>query len=202
MTTRTLFAVFALAACTASPAPPPAPPLGTIAASMTDAVRLAEEIPRAPADRFGVDGRFRVIHTTACDTVGGNPLVWPDHSMPPAAGRPMRVLWTTTPSAPFDAAPAFLLVSVGDVEPRPFVGVGLDGCALHVSADPRNVLVFAPAPGSVLTADGGRLWFQWTPPDIFAGVEINCQLMRYSKRANAAGWLFSPGLEIWIGSGT
>tara|TARA_R110000782_G_scaffold253743_1_gene341956 strand:- start:34846 stop:35355 length:510 start_codon:yes stop_codon:yes gene_type:complete len=150
-------------------------------------------------DRFGPRGRFRVVHGSACDTPGGNPLVIPDLSAPPAAGQPLRVVWTMAPSAPFPSSDsAFLLVSFGDVAPvRLPASAGLPGCTLHVNPNKAALRALAPAQGSILTAEGGRVWLHWTPAAAFAGHEINCQLV--VRRGGR--WALSPGLEIWIGSG-
>ena len=162
-------------------------------------------VESVPTNRFGPRGRFRVIHKSACDSSlsMGNPLVWPDKSMPPTAGQPLRVQWTTTPSAPFaDVEPVYLLVSFGDVTPIELpASTGFAGCTLHVDPNPRNLFTFAPGSIPQLTQDGGRIWLHWTPPAAFAGHEMNMQLVTFARDANSAGWILSPGLELWIGSG-
>ena len=203
-------AVLALTACSV-----PAPPLGTPSTdsileappARAAALRIDDAPPVPDRERFGKRGRFRVVHKSACDAwstyARGNPLVWPDQDTPPTAGEPLRVLWTTTPSSPYmDVVAAYLLVSFGDVKPVELPPeIGYPGCTLHVDPNPRNLFVLTPSPGSVLTMDGGRIWLHWPPPDAFAGHEVNCQLMVHAADANAGGWLFSPGLEMWIGSG-
>lgn len=156
----------------------------------------------AVPNHYGRVGRFRVIHRSACATGGrGNPLVLPDRSMQPAAGDPLRVLWTTTPIGPFPSSPAYLLVSFGDVQPIELPSsAGFLGCTLHVDPRKSNLFALMPRPGSVLTQDGGRVELNWTPPASFAGLEINMQLLAHAPDADG-GWLFSPGLELWIGSG-
>jgi len=161
-------------------------------------------------DVYGRHGRFRVVHRTACRSGFPNPLVWPDRyaaapgrPRPPAAGEPLRVEWTTEGTVPpFPASPVFLLVSLGDtgsIELGP--GTGLAGCSLHVSPNPRNLFAFAPASVPWLTQVGGVVRLTWTPPAVFAGVEVNMQAVVYAPEANAAGWLLSPGLELWVGRG-
>jgi len=191
----------ALVACT-TPEPFPAPTGGGMPQPLARAVTL--DTAEAPQHRYGPRGRFRVVHKSACDRSdhGGNPLVFPDLSMPPTVGEPLRVMWTTEGTvAPFPAAPAVLLISLGDVQPVELAGVGLPGCTFHVDGNPKNLHVFAPGTVPWLTQDGGRIWLHWTPTPIFAGVEINMQLAVKAPGANAAGWLLSPGLELWVGRG-
>lgn len=194
-----------LALLTACASPPALPVPATPATEMPTPLVLGAELdgPTPAREKFGKRGRYRVVHTSAClssDRTGG-PLVWPDRSAPPTAGAPTRVQWTTTPSAPYPQAPAVLLMSLGDVTPIPLGAAGLPGCALHVDTNPRNLFAFTPGTVPWLTQDGGRVWLHWTPPASFAGVELNMQLVVYSPGANDAGWLTSPGLELWVGSG-
>jgi len=179
---------------------PVAAPLGK--AAEADTVLGAVEVRTDAAFRFGSRGRFRVVHGSVCRAPGrGSPLVWPGRTLP-RVGAPLRVQWTTTPTAPYISGPVFLLLSFGDtpsVELPPVAG--FPGCTLHVDPDPRNLYAIAPARGSILTQDGGQVWLHWTPPASFAGVELNCQLVAHAPGANAGGWLFSPGLEMWIGAG-
>lgn len=180
---------------------PPAPPQQTLAAT------LDEDLGPARRDRFGRVGRFRELHgSTACDNSlrQGNPLVWPDRSLPPTAGQPLRVQWTTTPTAPhIDTPVGYLLASFGTRQPIELTSAGFPGCLLHVDTAPRNLFVLSHDPDGTpqFTHDGDHFWLHWTPPDAFAGHEIVLQLVVSAPGANEAGWLFSPGLELWIGSG-
>lgn len=155
--------------------------------------------------RFGPAGRYRVLHGgSACANATGHgaPLVWPDRSAPPTVGVPTRVQWTSTPTAPFiDTPQAVLLLSFGRREPVLLTSAGFPGCLLHVDPSPRNLFAVVPKQGSEVTHDGGQVWLHWTPPSAFAGIELVAQLVLASPEANQGGWLFSPGLEMWIGSG-
>ena len=182
-------ALLLLAACHT----PPPPPLGALA-SLESVVAPAAPDPNT----FGMRGRFRVVHASACDAPGGNPLVWPDHTMPPTAGQPLRVEWTTAPSRPYREGPTYLLLSFGNAVPIVLPAeLGFPGCTLHVNPSPKNLHAIAPAAGSILTQSGGIVSLDWTPPAAFAGLEVNCQLVTH----RAGGWVFSPGLELWVGSG-
>lgn len=178
---------------------PEAPPLAPAAALLDGA-----DAPVPARDRFGAFGRSRVVYgRTTCAAGGrGGVLVHPDPKARPTVGRPLRVVWTTTPTAPYvEPVACYLLVSFGDVAPTQLVGVGLDGCTLHVDGNARNRYSLTPAPGSILTAQGGRITLEWAPPASFAGVELNLQLLVYAPGASRTGWTLSPGLELWIGSG-
>lgn len=179
-----------LASCSSGPDPIP---LGLAASANL------EDTPVPARQAYGREGRFRVIHASACDGPGGNPLVWPDRTNPPTVGRPLRVTWTVRPSKPLpEAFSAHLLVSFGDVMPIELpAAVGYPGCTLHVNPNPRNLRVLTPAAGSILTRDAGRVFLDWTPPPALAGVEVNCQLLVWV----GGRWRFSPGLELWIGHG-
>lgn len=180
---------------------PVAPPQQAHAATLDGAVGESRR------DRFGRLGRFRELHgATACDNLlrQGNPLVWPDRSMPPAAGHPLRVQWTTTPTPPgVDTPVGYLLASFGTRPPIDLTPAGFSGCLLHVDTNPRNLFVLSHDPDGTpqFTHDGDQFWLHWTPPDAFAGHEIVLQLVISTPGANDPGWLFSPGLELWIGSG-
>lgn len=204
-----LLALYAVVACVA-----PTPPLPSLVQQASQrfpeappvaAAVLEGDGATAPSDKFGKAGRYRVLHAaSACENPlrQGAPLVWPDRSAPPTVGEPTRVQWTATPSAPFvDTPQAVLLVSFGRREPILLTDAGYPGCWLHVDPDPRNLFTIMPAAGSTLTHDGGRIWLHWTPPAALAGVEIVAQLIIATPGANPGGWLLSPGLEMWIGSG-
>lgn len=177
-------------------APPPAPPF---------AAQVAEDTAPAPPvldrQRFGAAGRYRVIHGRTACAGGARPVVIPDRSSPPAVGVPMRVAWTTAGVIDPQPAEAWLLVSLGDVTPVRLVDVGLPGCWLHVDPGPRNLWAFAAGAVPWLEADGGYVRMLWTPPASFAGLEVNMQLVARAPGVNPAGWMLSPGLEVWIGAG-
>lgn len=187
---KAALALLALAACAT-----PTPPLEAVAALGIDAPAAAQP------GRFGATGRYRVLHgSTSCESRGGNPMVWPDRSAPPTVGRPTRVEWTTNPTAPYRDGYAYLLVSLGDAPPIDLTPFGFTGCTLWVTTARGKLFSVAPKPGSRLTREGGTFELNWTPPPAFAGVEVRYQLVVASPD-NAPGWILSPGLEAWIGSG-
>lgn len=186
-----------LAGCTSSPPPSPVGEptdidsvLGSRAAASTLAGSLAY-------------GRFRVIHgKSACrsSNIGeGNPMVWPSQKLP-KVGEPMRVEWTLNPSVPFEDRPCYLLVSFepANIDLTP---LGFRGCHMFVAPPEgnRQLHALAPQPGSILTQQDGRVYLDWTPGSAFAGRKMYSQLVVYSPGANARDWLWSPGLETWVG---
>lgn len=209
-----LFAAVCVVSCRLTrrtPTPPPfvPPSSSSLPAPPAAAAVTLDAAAPVPRNRYGRHGRFRVVHKSACDSRGGNPLVWPYRRprdpakpRPPAAGEPMLVQWTTEGAIePFPNVATVLLVSFNDVRPIELHGVGLDGCSFHVDGNPKNLYAFTPGTVPWLTQAGGKVWLEWTPPASFAGVELNMQLVVHAPGENDSGWLLSPGLELWIGRG-
>lgn len=169
---------------------------------------LAESVldgdPTAAMTPGPFTGRFRVMHgTTACKSgiAGqGNPMVWPQSDRP-TAGQPLRIDWTTNPTAPYEPRPALLMVWF-DRTPSPvdMTAFGYDGCLLHAPTKLGLVQTMTPKDGTMLTQSGGMVSLNWTPGPQWVGRKLFSQLVVYSPGANGKGWLLSPGLELWVGN--
>lgn len=130
-------------------------------------------------------------------------MVWTPNEEP-VAGRPVRVEWTTRAMPPFPTDAAVLVSSW-----QPASGVfdftlfGASGCQLLVNMDQ---LVYIPSGyhDSKLTRQlgSGKIVFEWMPDVSYVGKSLFMQLLVLSPGQNFAGILASPGLEIFIGSGS
>lgn len=196
--------VFLLVGCSAAPSGFPVPARVAEMPRATAVSRWAgtHAVTLAAPSKFGRVGRARIIRSGCrpADPVMGSPVVIVDGF--PTAGRPFRVLWTVNPTAPYDAdRPAMLLVSIGPAESVRLDPVGMPGCVLSVGTSPDRLFSVLPRVGTPLTQDGGRVWLHWTPPAEFAGLEVRLQLAVVSPGQTDTGWLLSPAVELWIGSG-
>ena len=166
------------------------------------AIALASEGVGGPTVAGPFAGRYRVLHgATACSSATkgqGNPAV---HTQGvPTVGEPLRIEWTVNPTAPYETTrPAYLLVWFDEYLETDISPFGYRGCTLWAPFD-RRIYTVMPSAGGVLTQNGGRLRFSWTPGSEFVGRKLFSQLVVYSPGANERDWLLSPGLETWVGN--
>lgn len=173
----------------------PVPVTGTLVADMPSPPLRAAAM-EGSGSRYGPTGRYKVLHSPCRqDGAIGRPVVLPDRDAQPAVGRPTRVQWNTELLAPKSPASAFLLVSFGVRPPVNLTAAGFPGCLMHVDPNPANLWTLAPAPGSLLTLDGGRLMLHWTPGPEFIGQELVLQpLFALPPR-----WMWAPAVQVWVG---
>lgn len=149
--------------------------------------------------RFGAVGRYKVLRSFCRqDGVRGNPIVIPDRSAPPTVGVPSRIVWMTETLGPRPPAAAALLVSFGSRPVIDLAPAGFAGCRMWVDPSPSNLWSLTPAPGSMLTLEGGRLWLHWTPPPALAGQELVLQPL---FAVPPGRWLWAPAVQVWVGAG-
>ena len=148
-------------------------------------------------------GHARMVHPpTPCDVPtfapGGPGAPYFVSAGVPHAGQSCRVVWTPGPTMPAEppALPAFLMVSLRRVDPRPMGPAGATDCYLMVEPD----FIMVPKPGSILTQSGGTVRLDWTPHESVIGQDFYGQLLVYAPGVNPAGFLVSPMLHVVVGS--
>tara|TARA_R110002094_G_scaffold145203_1_gene134591 strand:- start:8104 stop:8631 length:528 start_codon:yes stop_codon:yes gene_type:complete len=130
---------------------------------------------------------------SSCDVLGGLPIVLTEGR--PVIGRPFRASWSLRPTSPPEPEYQFsvLMFSINNMaSPHPIPGA--PGCLLMVHPDHLMI----PAPGTLLTQDGGRIELRMTAPPQFLGLTFDMQLAVRDTR-NTAGIVVSPMLRLIIG---
>jgi hypothetical protein len=151
---------------------------------------LGDSIVAAPASWANAVVRHPRTH---CFVAGGLPVVV--FADKPIVGLPFRAQWATRPTSPPDppARVCAMLISPRRVTPGAIPGA--PGCMLQVLPD----IVMAPAAGSILTSEGGRIFLDWTPPAVLNGSIWRLQLLVADFGAGWRQLTVSPELELQIG---
>ena len=201
-----LVAIWLLGGCSSPPQGNPPPPLAGVKQRTMEAV-IGEPGVSLEAVISVVTPPRSLLHLvfgpTACKPIGGvNPYAFLPPDRFPAVGKELQIGFGTTACPPRPAWNAWLLVATRPIAAAVnFTPYGMSGCQLLVQPDN---LVPVPASGATglvrREAGSGEILLVWTPPALAAGMHVWLQLLVAAPGQNTAGFLFSPAVEVVVGS--